>query len=371
MKILKETILEPLQLISGVVDNNKSNQILSTILFKIIEDDLYLIGSNLDTEIRAKVSNLKIDNNLNNIAVPGKKFLDICKSLPSASNLEIKILENNKIQISAEGSNFSLPVITGENFPLIDDAEESCEFFISSKELKKIISQSYFSMAQNDVRIYLVGMLWEITNKKFRAVASDGHRLSISEKNDGDFGTNIERNKNLIIPRKSILELLKILSDKNEKTKIFFSSSYLKIVGAEYIFYSKLINSRYPGYESLMPKEFSMKVPVLRDELKTILQRVAILSNEKSRAVRLTLDENILKLSANNRDTEHAEGSISLKDKFSQFEICFNYQYMLDVLSVISGEIVNLNFLDNNKPILVTGEGIDASLKYLIMPMRI
>jgi DNA polymerase-3 subunit beta len=222
-------------------------------------------------------------------------------------------------------------------------------------------------MAQQDVRYYLNGLMLEISSNYLRAVATDGHRLAYSEK---ETNADIADIKQVILPRKGVLELIRLLKDTDEKVKIVLGSNHLQVEFDQLRLTSKLIDGRFPDYNRVMPTDGDNIMIADREQLRQALMRASILSNEKYRGIRLILEKNLIKLQAQNPDHEEADIELEVDYSGDDIEIGFNVNYMLDVLNVTNSEMVQTALRDSNSSFLLTYPDQSDS-KYVIMPMRL
>ena len=264
-------------------------------------------------------------------------------------------------------SRFSLATLPASDFPSLDNISSVYEFEIAQKTLNDIIDKTAFAMAQQDVRYYLNGLMLEISSNYLRAVATDGHRLAYCEK---ETSADIADIKQVILPRKGVLELVRLLSDTEDMAKITLGSNHLQIEFNGLRLTSKLIDGRFPDYNRVIPTDGDNVISADRDQLRQALIRASILSNEKYRGIRLVLEKNLIKLQAQNPDQEEADVDLEVSYSGDDIEIGFNVNYMLDVLNVTQSEVVNAALRDSNSSFLLTYPDQD-DCKYVIMPMRL
>ena len=225
------------------------------------------------------------------------------------------------------------------------------QFEIKQSDLKLLIEKTAFAMAQQDVRYYLNGMLLELNQNGLRFVATDGHRLALSELS---LDTGVQTDKQLIIPRKGVTELGRLLSSNDSPVLIKLSQNHFRIEGEHFIFTSKLIDGNFPDYNRVIPIDGNKELAINRDTLKQALQRISILSNEKYRGVRLTLNDDLLMIQANNPDQEEAQEELTISYNDEVIEIGFNVGYLIDVLSVIDTDDVLIKLKDSNSSCVIT-----------------
>ncbi len=253
------------------------------------------------------------------------------------------------------------------DFPALDAINSIYEFEITQNTLRDIIDKTAFAMAQQDVRYYLNGLMLEISANYLRAVATDGHRLAYCEK---ETSADIADVKQVILPRKGVLELMRLLGDSDDMVKIILGSNHLQVEFNELRLTSKLIDGRFPDYNRVMPTDGNNIVTADRDQLRQALMRASILSNEKYRGIRLILEKNLIKLQAQNPDQEEADVELEVVYSGNDIEIGFNVNYMLDVLNVTNSEMVQAALRDSNSSFLLTYPD-QTDCKYVIMPMRL
>lgn len=362
--INRENLLSPLQQIIGAVERRQTLPILANVLFKSSSGNLSLTATDLEIEM---VSSVEVDSPGDfQTTLPARKLLDICKALPDESDIEFSI-ENSKVILVSGRSRFSLASLPAKDFPGLDDIVEQHSFSIKQGELKTLLEKTSFAMAQQDVRYYLNGILMEISNELVKMVATDGHRLALSElKTD----ISINDGKQIIIPRKAVLELARLLESSDSPAKIILSQNHIRIEAGALVFTSKLIDGKFPDYNRVIPADGNKTLKVSRESLKRSMNRIAILSNEKYRGIRLTLASGNLAIQANNPDQEEAEEELSVDYNEAEIEIGFNVTYLIDVLNVLDSENVDIKLKDANSSCIIS-DSDDSSSLYVVMPMRL
>jgi DNA polymerase-3 subunit beta len=361
--LLREALLKPLQLVVGVVERRQTLPILSNVLLSLEQSRLSMTGTDLEVEI-VGVTDIDATGEDGDVTVSARKLVDICRSLPDGAMVDFSS-SDGKATIKSGRSKFTLSTLPANEFPSVDEGEKSVEFMVAGSVLKGLIEATSFAMAQQDVRYYLNGMLWELNENKLRAVATDGHRMALC---DGICDVSVVEPITSIIPRKGIIELSRLL-DENE-VKVAMGSNHIRVTGGDYCFTSKLVDGAYPDYDRVLPKGGDKIVVGDRAELKQAFGRAAILSNEKYRGVRILLSEGSIKMVANNPEQEEAEEEVSVNYSGEDLEIGFNVSYLLDVLSVITGAEVRITLSNSNSSALVE-DAADGSAVYVVMPMRL
>ncbi len=359
----REALLKPLQAVIGVVERRQTMPILANVLLVAKDGQLAVTATDLEVELVAQ-ADVEIDSG-GDVTVPGRKLLDICKALPDGAEVAIA-LSGEKLGIKSGRSKFTLTTLPAADFPTIEDINAGQTLSLPQATLCTLLDKTHFSMAQQDVRYYLNGLLIETDGKHLRAVATDGHRLALSQVQlDGKKMPE----QQVIVPRKGVLELQRLMSGEGD-VDLQLGSNHVRIELEGIRFTSKLIDGRFPEYERVIPQDTSNQLVADRDLLKGALQRTAILSNEKYRGIRLIIRESGVVLQAHNPEQEEAEEELEVKYKGDDIEIGFNVNYLLDALGAIESEEVTLSVVDSNSSCLLREPGKDDS-KYVVMPMRL
>ncbi|MBQ4839895.1 DNA polymerase III subunit beta [Pseudoalteromonas luteoviolacea] len=363
--IVREQFLKPLMQVSGAIERKHTLPILSNVLLEVKNGVLSMTGTDLEIELVASVT-LDNDTADTKLTLPAKKLLDICKSLPDNSDLNFSTQEHQVLLTSGK-SRFSLTTLAAEDFPNLEEWQGEVEFKITRLELRKLLEATHFSMANQDVRYYLNGMSFEVDGNEIKTVATDGHRLAIAQK---QLEQSLGAQRQLIIPRKGVLEIMRLLPADDEELTIQFGANHFRIIDQEVIFTSKLVDGRFPDYRRVLPRGGDKLVIANREWLRSAFQRVSILSNEKFRGVRLNLSSGVLKISANNPEQEQAEETVEVNYQGDDLEVGFNVSYLLDVLNTLKTEDVQFTLADSNSSALIEGSGEDDAM-YVVMPMRL
>lgn len=365
INISRDDLLKSLQQVSGVVERRQTLPILANVLFNIRNKNLFITATDLEVELKTR-TDVQAEEDVD-LTIPARKLLDICKALPDGVEISINIEDQNVTLKSGRGR-YTLGILPAQDFPGVEPNAMADRIVIKEKTLKHLIDKTQFAMAQQDVRYYLNGMLFDINAKIFRTVATDGHRLALSEveiDEDNEISTQI------ILPRKAILELSRLLTDSDDELIIEIGSNHIRMnFTNSVVFTSKLIDGRFPDYQRVMPAGQTEIAMADRQELKQALIRASILSNEKYRGIRFKISENSLELLAHNPEQEEAEEVIEVNYNGPELTIGFNVGYLTDVLNVIDTELVSIALVDSNSSCLITAQDTDDS-KYVVMPMRL
>jgi len=359
----REAILSPLQAVIGVVERRQTMPILANVLITGRDDQLSLTATDLEVELVARAAVTLQQGG--EITVPGRKFLDIIRALPDKAVVTVSV-EGERAIVKSGKSRFTLTTLPASDFPTIEDIRAQQTLKVEQETLRRLLDKTHFSMAQQDVRYYLNGMLLEVAGNVLRTVATDGHRLAFCE-------TTLESPPNsaqqVIVPRKGVLELQRLLSGTGGM-ELAIGTNHVRAQIGDIRFTSKLIDGRFPEYGRVIPNDPPKKVQADRDLLRAALQRAAILSNEKYRGIRLALRSKQLVLQAHNPEQEEAEEELEVGYEGDEVEIGFNVNYLLDALAAVDGNEVALGLTDANNSCLVTSPGV-LTTKYVVMPMRL
>jgi DNA polymerase-3 subunit beta len=359
----RETLLKPLGAVIGVVERRQTMPILSHVLLVAQDGKLTTTATDLEVELRADT---EVDiASPGEITVPGRKLYDICRALPESAMVEFSVTAG-KATLKAGRSRFTLSTLGPADFPTLEDAAGQQSFNVDGQAFRRLLDKTQFSMAQQDVRYYLNGLLLETAGTTLRAVATDGHRLALAEL---ELDQAAGQAAQIIVPRKGVLELLRLV-DGDGSVTVTVGANQIRVEAGSMRLASKLIDGRFPDYERVVPDDPSNVVKASRVELRAGLQRAAILSNEKYRGVRLALGSNRITMQANNPEQEEAEEELEVEYGGEEMEIGFNVNYLLDALGAIEDDNVELGLNDPNSSCLIKAPG-EQSSRFVVMPMRL
>jgi DNA polymerase-3 subunit beta len=362
--IERNKLLPLLQIVNGVIERRQPLPILVNLLLNVTEEEISMIGSDMEVEL---ISSVKQKNpEKMEATLPARKLFDICRALPEDASIAIK-LNGDKAQVQSAKSRFTLSTLPAHEFPIIEMQDTTAEFSISQQTLKEILEKTAFSMAQQDVRYYLNGLLLELDGEKIRAVATDGHRLALC---DIETGVKTKEKLQIIVPRKGVMELIRLLENKEDKVKVTVSNNHIRVVFEDLIFTSKLIDGKFPDYDRVIPESGTSPVIADREKLRQSLTRASILSNEKYRGVRIILEKGKLRALAHNPEQEEAEEELEVEYDGQDLEIGFNVSYLLDALGIIKTKKAKIAIKDPNSSCLLLPDNEEAC-KYVVMPMRL
>jgi len=372
-KTRRDILLGPLQAVSGIVERRHTLPILSNVLLEKRGGVLTLLATDIEIQITTFTSDPSGDGD-GAVTVAARKLQEILRSLPESLEVSL-LLEDRRMQVRAGKSRFNLQTLPAEDFPCMAIAEgESKKITVSQKQFRHLLSQTQYSMASQDVRYYLNGLLLLVEASEMRAVATDGHRLAYAsmplEDTAGALVEEGATRQELILPRKTVIELSRLLTDSDEPVSIEILSNQIRFQFGPVNLVSKLIDGKFPDYQRVIPSTLRNVVTVNRTTLLQSMIRAAILTNEKFRGVRLILSEGGLKIMAANAEQEEAQEEIEVDYSGEPLDVGFNVSYLLDVLNNTSDETIEWGFNDANSSALLTIPG-NEHFKYVVMPMRI
>lgn len=363
--IEREQLLKPLQQVSGPLGGRPTLPILGNLLLQVKEGALLLTGTDLEMEMMANVP-LTQEHEVGATTVPARKFFDIWRGLPDGSEIRVE-LDDDRLLVRSGRSRFSLSTLPASDFPNLDDWQSEVEFSLPQSILKRLIEATQFSMAHQDVRYYLNGMLFETEGQLLRTVSTDGHRLAVCSM---EIAQEELPSHSVIVPRKGVIELMRLLDGGDSPVQLQIGSNNIRAHVGGFIFTSKLVDGRFPDYRRVLPKNPDKTLEARCDLLKQAFSRAAILSNEKFRGVRLYFSENQLRITANNPEQEEAEEIVDVSYQGTEMEIGFNVSYILDVLNALKSDNVTLFLTDAVSSVQIEDSASSAAV-YVVMPMRL
>lgn len=368
LSIDRTQILAGLKLMTGILETSQVLPILGFIKLSIRNTN-QLTLTTTDGEIKVSTRVNAIASNIESldIAIPGKKFSDICKQLPSDNPIIMKF-ESPWVTIQQEKISFKLQTLDTQSFPEITiETEGMTRIEIEEKELQKLMQKTQFSMGHQDIRYYLNGVHMSIKDHKISATATDGHRLSFQhhqQESDHTF--------EFIIPRKAVLELNKQLEQHSEQTtKLGFSNQHLSIETPNFTMVTTTLKGQYPNCNHFQESSYDNAACVDVELLKRALQRASILSHDKFKAVKVTLSENQLIISAYNQEQENIHEAIAIQYDGPETTLGFNINYITDILGNIDTDMVEIQFTESEKRVLFSEPDRKISSSYIVMPLVI
>lgn len=362
----KDTLLKPLQTVTGIVERRHTLPILSNVLIERKHEKISFIATDLEIQITTSAEDAHADGEEHSVTVAAKKLQDILRALPDKARVVLEMGEN-RLHAKAGKSRFNLQTLPAEDFPKFPESIESQgKITVQQKELKHILSMVQYAMAQQDIRYYLNGLLLLVEENYLRVVATDGHRLAFALMKLQAPQAKTE----VILPRKVVLELVRLLNDSDEPVTVEILQNQVRFSFSDVILVSKVVDGKFPDYNRVIPTGYEKQFVINRVLLLQTLQRASILSNEKFRGVRLILTTGNLRIVCNNSEQEEAQEELELQYDGEALDIGFNITYLLDVLNNLNNETVQCSFGDANSSALISIPGND-DFKYVVMPMRI
>jgi DNA polymerase-3 subunit beta len=363
-QIARDALLKPLQAVSGIVERRQTLPILANVLLEQKDGKLHVTATDLEMQITAVSEFAGKDGQATTVGA--RKLHDLLRALPETAQLTVDAT-GSKMTVRAGHSRFNLQTLAAADYPRINLGTEQLQSLsLPQRDFRSLLKLAEFAMAQQDIRYYLNGMLLVIDAGSLQAVATDGHRLSWASLAVPGAYTRQE----VILPRKTVLELSKLLEDVEDPLSIDILSNQVRFRFGNVELVSKVVDGKFPDYNRVIPAGHSKLIELERAVFLSALQRAAILSNEKFRGVRLVLADDQLRIICANSEQEEAEEELPVAYKGEGLDIGFNITYLLDVLSNISSENVRVALGDANSSALITIPGRD-DYKYVVMPMRI
>ena len=365
LKATQDKVLSVLQSVAGIVERRHTLPILANVLIRKTGKQLQVTTSDLEIQIRT-IAELDGDDGNFSTTVGARKLIDILRSMPSDQTVSLESAQN-KLILKGGKSRFTLQTMPAEDFPLVQEAASfGPAFSVPQKVLKDLLNQVSFAMAVHDIRYYLNGILFVVEGKHLSLVATDGHRLAFSS---ATLDVDVHKQE-VILPRKTVLEMQRLLSDKEGASEMQFAGNQAKFTFEGMEFVTKLVEGKFPDYNRVIPKNHKNIITLGRAPLLASLQRTAILTSEKFKGVRLNIEPGTLRIASNNAEQEEAVDELDIDYGGDAIEIGFNVTYLIDALGNMSQDMVKIELADSNSSALLTIPD-NATFKYVVMPMRI
>src|SRR3954471_24854864 len=365
VKAKRDELLGPLSAVSGIIERRHTLPIVSNVLIDRGADGLSFLATDIEIQIQAR-SPAEPDGDAKSVTVGARKLVDILRALPDGAEVTLQ-QQDKRLLVKSGKSRFTLQTLPAEDFPrLAKPAGEVARFSLTQKALRRLLGLVQYAMAQQDIRYYLNGLLMVVEEKQLKLVATDGHRLAYAAlKLDADLPR-----QELIVPRKTVIELSKLLADSEDEVKIEVSPSQAAFSFGAIELVTKLVDGKFPDYTRVIPTQHKNRLQIERESLRQALLRAAILSNEKFRGVRWVLGEGSLKIVSSNAEQEEAHEELEVKYSGDAIDIGFNVNYLLDVLNNVPGTEIECALGDASSSALISYAS-EKDFKYVVMPMRI
>ena len=366
LKAPQSQVLEALQSVAGIVERRHTLPILANVLLRKNGPALEFTTSDLEIQVRTHAE-LGGDAGSFATTVGARKLIDILRALPADQVVTLSAAQN-KLTLQGGKSRFTLQTLPADDFPLVNEAVDfGPAFGVPQKTLRLLINQVHFAMAVHDIRYYLNGILFIAEGRTLTLVATDGHRLAMAQ---STLETEVPNKQEVILPRKTVLELQRLLKDEDTPIEMRFAANQAKFAFSGMEFVTKLVEGKFPDYNRVIPKNHKNAIVLGRAPLLACLQRAAILTSEKFKGVRMNVEPGVLRIASSNAEQEEAKEELEVDYDGDAIEIGFNVTYLIDVLANMGQEMVKLELQDTNASALFTVPE-QAGFKYVVMPMRI
>lgn len=362
----RDALLKPLSTVVGIVERRNTLPILANILLRKEGTRVAFVASDIEVQITSH-ADIGVDDTQQSTTVAARKLLDILRALPETGDIKLG-LDSAKLSIQSGKSRFALQTMDATDFPAVElPAQWDVSFSMTQKALKHLFNMVHFAMAQQDIRYYLNGLLFVFEPGFVRAVATDGHRLAHS----GAVVEGISSRYDVIVPRKTVLEMQRLLGETDEPVQIDVATGQIRFTFDNVELISKLVEGKFPDFTRVIPNNYTRHFSVNRELLLGCLQRAAILTTDKLKGVRIQLNEHLMKISSTNAEQEEAREEIDIDYAHEALDVGFNVSYLLDVLGNVKTETIQWSVQpDVNASALITSPN-DDQFKYVVMPMRI
>ncbi|CAH2920073.1 MAG: DNA polymerase III beta subunit (EC [uncultured Paraburkholderia sp.] len=365
VKTERDNLLRPLQTVSGIVERRHTLPILANLLITKNGPDVSFLSTDLELQITTR-ADFGVGGESVATTVAARKLLDILRAMPDGQEVTLT-LNDKRLAVQSGKSRFALQTLAADEFPTVAQAKDyGASLVVPQKTFRQLLGMVHFSMAQQDIRYYLNGMLLVVDGDQLMAVATDGHRLAFSSmKIEGSFAR-----QEVIIPRKTILELQRLLEDIDDTLKIDIAQTQVKFTFGQVELVSKLVEGKFPDFQRVIPKSHKNQFVIGREELQRSLQRAAILTSDKFKGVRCIIEPGQLKIMSTNADQEEAQEELEIAYDGDSVDIGFNVTYLLDALANLKVDMLQVSLGDASSSALITIPENDE-FKYVVMPMRI
>jgi DNA polymerase-3 subunit beta len=364
-KIARSDLLPVLNLVSSVVEKRQTLPILANLYFNLFEGNLNIVGTDLEVEISENITGVEGEDGA--FTLSSRKILDITRMLPENAVISLK-RDSDNVVVSSGRSRYTLKILEADDFPRIEANDWEERFKINQLSTKTLLDKTAFAMAVQDVRYYLNGVLFELEQNRLRAIATDGHRLA---QTDVDISLDSKDNRQLIVPRKAVAEINRFLDgDDESELTVEINKNHLKLSKENTVLITKLIDGKFPEFKGVLETELNVFITINRTEFIDTLNRVAVLTTDRFKGVKLALETGVLRITANNPEQEEAVEELEIDYKGDSIETGYNISYLIEAARVVNTDTVELH-LQGNDGICIIKQPEDDRSTWLIMPMRI
>jgi DNA polymerase-3 subunit beta len=366
LRAAQAQVLDALQSVAGIVERRHTLPILANVLLRKNGDAIEFTTSDLEIQVRTHAE-LGGDSGQIATTVGARKLIDILRALPAEQMVSLSTAQN-KLLLSGGKSRFTLQTLPADDFPLVNESVEfGPTFSVPQKTLRDLVNQVHFAMAVHDIRYYLNGILFIAEGRTLTLVATDGHRLALGQ---AQLAAEVPSKQEVILPRKTVLELQRLLRDEETPIEMRFANNQAKFSFSGMEFVTKLVEGKFPDYNRVIPKNHKNALVLGRAPLLASLQRAAILTSEKFKGVRINLEPGLLRIASSNAEQEEAKEELEVDYNGDAIDIGFNVTYLIDVLANMGQEMVKLELQDSSASVLISVPE-HTGFKYVVMPMRI
>lgn len=365
--IQREEIVKALQLIVNLAERKQLVQVLSHVLVRVEGSRITFTASDSEIEVSSYIDSQDVWSDAPfTFAMPGKKVLDICRTLADGSMVELTRTDAS-LYIASDESNFTLPVLSADDFPLINTEQASFQVALEYNELKRLLSKVAFTVPLQDIRHYLTGVLLDFEGEKLQAIATDGHRLAAAR---AQLAQPVPENRQVIVPRRTVMELLRVLVENSDSMlTVSCNYQYFRVMHPRFQLISKLIEGRFPNWKRIIPKKGEIVVRLKTEDFARSVQRVNLLINEVFHSVVLTFMPGWLQLSSNNPGQE-ARDRLPLDYQGESFTILLNIEYLRDILKVVTASEIVMFLRREIGGIIIEEKNAGEGNLYVVMPIK-
>src|SRR5690625_1948672 len=362
----RDALLKTLSTVVGIVERRQTLPILANVLISKQGQEVSFMANDMEMQITTR-ADFGVDDSQEQTTVAARVLLDILRAMPELEEVGLR-LQDNKLIVQSAHSRFALQTMDASGYPSMASPDQwPTTITLSQRKLKQLLGTVYFAMAQQDIRYYLNGMLFVYEPGWLRTVATDGHRLA----HNATPIEGVEQQGEVIVPRKTALEIQRLLNDEEDLIEISVANGQMRYRFSDIEVITKIVDGKFPDYNRVIPQNYSRHFNIERERLQGGLQRVAILTSDKFKGIRVQLEQQQMKISATNTEQEEAREELEVDYSFEPLDVGFNVNYLLDVLNNVRTDEVRWSIQpDANASVLITLPDNDA-FKYVVMPMRI
>jgi DNA polymerase-3 subunit beta len=365
--VRKNDLLRELQLFQGIVERKNTIPILANVLMEAKGEEVKFLATDLEVGLRSRCAASVAKSGA--LTLPAKKLYEIVKSFPET---DIRIAEEKGgVKVAADRFDSRMQTLPREDFPTLPEGGGASAVSLPRAALKEMVAKTQFAITGEDTRYFLNGALFVLRNDTMSLVATDGHRLALVTVKRDPKANDGEETKP-ILPKKTLGELARLLTEGDGDVGFERGENHLFFDVGGRMLISRMIDGQFPAYERVIPKGNDKHIEFERDRLTSAVKRVALLSNERSRAVKFQIDKNKVDVTSSSPEFGEAKETLPVDYAGPPMQICFNAQYVLDFLSAVTTDVVALDLKDEVSQAVMSPVGAEGyEYTYVIMPMRI